>query len=475
MASLYRTGPPRANLPFAFGTHAFAFSRHRSRSKLRLSRADRDGSRWDHACVRAASPGRVGARGTSRAFRPDSREKTPDARAFSATARAFCPEGREKSPERRASLTNRATKSPAPRALNAAARAFSADRREKTPDGRAFLPTCTTKGAASSDRRPPCRSSRRWSGATQGHEAPERESILLESIMHRGIIAFVVLALSLLATVRTAGAADLDDVRSRGVLKHLGVPYANFVTGSGDGMDVEMIQAFAKSLGVRYEYVETEWGTVLPDLTGKTVKMANGHAELQGSAPIKGDLVANGFTVLPWRQEVVDFSPPTFPSQIWLVARADSKVRPIEPTGDIKKDIELTRALMKKRTVLTLGKTCLDAGLYNLGAAGAKVVAFEGKLNELAPALINGDAEMTILDVPDALIALEKWHSRIKILGPISDKQQMAVAFPKNAPKLQAAFDAFLAKTQRDGTYLKLVKKYYPAVAGYFPDFFKGM
>ena len=297
--------------------------------------------------------------------------------------------------------------------------------------------------------------------------------------MNRAVIALVTCSLaSFLApfwAARTATAADLEEVRARGVLKHLGVPYANFVSGAGDGMDVEMIQAFAKSLGVGYEYVQTDWGTVLPDLTGRAVKMANGHAELQGNVPAKGDLVANGFTMLPWRQEVVSFSAPTFPSQIWLVARADSKVRPIAPTEDIHKDIELTRALMKNRRVLTLEKTCLDDSLYDLPAAGAKVVVFKGKLNELAPALMNGEAEMTILDVPDALVALEKWHSRIKILGPISDKQQMGVAFPKNEPKLLAAFAAFLAKAQRDGSYLKLVRKYYPAATGYFPEFFKGM
>jgi ABC-type amino acid transport substrate-binding protein len=293
--------------------------------------------------------------------------------------------------------------------------------------------------------------------------------------MKRGMLAVASSTLSLLLAASVANAADLDEVRTSGVLKHLGVPYANFVTGAGDGMDVELVQSFAKSLGVRYEYAQTDWGTVVSDLTGKTVKMTNGHAELQGSTPSKGDLVANGFTMLPWRQEILSFSSPTFPSQIWLVARADSKVRPIEPTGDIRKDIELTRALMKGRTVLTLEKTCLDASLYNLSAAGAKAVSFKGKLNELAPALLNGEAEMTILDVPDALIALEKWHSRIKILGPISDKQQMGVAFPKSEPKLLAAFGAFLAKAQHDGSYLKLVKKYYPAAAGYFPEFFKGM
>lgn len=178
--------------------------------------------------------------------------------------------------------------------------------------------------------------------------------------MNRGIIAIAACMLSPFLAARTVNAADLEEVRARGVLRHLGVPYANFVTGAGDGMDVEMIQAFAKSLGLTYAFVQTDWGTVLPDLTGKTVKVVNGHAELQGNVPAKGDLVANGFTMLPWRQEVVSFSAPTFPSQIWLVARADSKVRPIAPTGDIHKDIELARALMKNRTVLTLDKTCLE-------------------------------------------------------------------------------------------------------------------
>ncbi len=38
-----------------------------------------------------------------------------------------------------------------------------------------------------------------------------------------------------------AGARDLDEIKKSGVLRHLGVPYANFVTGSGDGMDVELV------------------------------------------------------------------------------------------------------------------------------------------------------------------------------------------------------------------------------------------
>lgn len=281
-------------------------------------------------------------------------------------------------------------------------------------------------------------------------------------------------AAGVLALAGQAWCGDLAQVKKNGVLRHLGIPYANFVTGAGDGMDVELMRLFAKHLGVRYEYVRTDWGTVVQDLVGRKVQAKGDEVTLLEDAPVKGDLIANGFTVLPWRQKVVLFSAPTFPSQIWLVARVDAKVKPIKPTGNIDRDIARCKALMKNRNVLALKKTCLDPALYNLQATGGNVICYNGSLNELAPAVINGEAEMTILDVPDALVALEKWPGKIKILGPVSRRQEMAVAFPKSSPQLRDAFDSFLKQAQRDGSYAKIVKRYYPSAYAFFPDFFKG-
>jgi ABC-type amino acid transport substrate-binding protein len=292
--------------------------------------------------------------------------------------------------------------------------------------------------------------------------------------MKRWIISTVTVLVALIVTA-AAQAGDLEGVKARGVLRHIGIPYANFNTGSGDGMEAELTKLFARSLGVKYEFVLSDWGTIAQDLIGKKVKVAGGKAELQEDVPVKGDIVANGFTIIPWRQQIVNFSSPTFPNQIWLVARTDSPVRPIKPTKNIEKDIELTKALMKGRTVLTLDKTCLDPALYNLSATGATIISFQGKLNEIAPAMINKEAEMTILDVPDALVALDKWKGKIKILGPVSDKQLMAAGFSKDSPKLLEAYNVFIKKAQSDGTYLKLIKKYYPTAKTYFPEFFKGM
>ena len=271
----------------------------------------------------------------------------------------------------------------------------------------------------------------------------------------------------------TGWCGDLAQVRESGVLRQVGIPYANFVTGAGDGMDVALMQKFAKHLGVRYEYVKSDWGTVVQDVIGKKVQSQGDEVSILEDAPVKGDLIANGFTVLPWRQKVLLFSTPTFPSQIWLVARVDSKVKPIKPSGNIDTDIARTKALMKKKDVMALKKTCLDPDLYHLEATGAKVILFNGNLNELAPAIINGKAEMTILDVPDALVALDKWPGKIKILGPVSRKQEMAVAFPKESPKLRDAFNEFLKQCKKDGSYAKLVKHYYPTATAFFPEFFK--
>jgi ABC-type amino acid transport substrate-binding protein len=268
-------------------------------------------------------------------------------------------------------------------------------------------------------------------------------------------------------------ARDLNDIKKEGVLRHLGIPYANFVTGSGDGMDVDLIRLFARHLGVKYQFVPTDWSQIFSDLTGKKIKTDGYEVEISGDVPIRGDVAASGITVIPWREKIIAFSDATFPNQVWLVARADSPVKPIKPSGNLDKDIEKVKQLLKDRSLIGKTGTCLDPKLYRLSETETSIRLFEGSLNDIAPAIINREADLTLLDVPDALVALQKWSGKIKVLGPISPIQDMAVAFSKNAPKLREAFNAFLKKAQKDGTYITLVKKYYPFAPSYFHDFFE--
>lgn len=286
-------------------------------------------------------------------------------------------------------------------------------------------------------------------------------------------ILWIVIAFILLTALTSAMGDDLPQIKKRGVLRHLGIPYANFVTGTGNGLDVEMVKLFAREIRVKYEFVRTEWSCVIDDLCGKKLKVVNGNVIVIGDTPVKGDIIATGLTVLPWRQKMVNYSKPTFPTQIWLVARADSSLTPIKPSNDMNKDINAVKSQLKGVKVMGVAKTCLDPDLYGLKETGAKIILFKGNLNEIVPAIIKGDSEAAILDVPDLMIALEKWPGKIKVIGPVSHRQDMGYAFSKDAIKLRDEFNRFFEKTKKDGTYLNLVKKYYPSVFQYYPDFFK--
>lgn len=283
---------------------------------------------------------------------------------------------------------------------------------------------------------------------------------------------FVVAVLQLAPTMCLA--ADLKEIQARGELRHLGIKYANFVTGDGDGFDVELVRGFAREIGVSYKLVYTDFYSVLQDLLGKDVVRKGSQVELSGDFPIKGDMIASGFTVLPWRQQIVNYSRATFPSQVWLVAPANSPLAPIKGSSDLKADIALTTRLIGNRSVLVMERTCLDPANYGLKGTGIDFHTYSSStnLNEMVPALLKGDAELTLLDVPDAMLDLQKWAGRIKVIGPISENQQLAAAFPKSSPDLRDAFDAYLVKIRADGTYDALVKKYYPRIQYYFPNFF---
>lgn len=283
------------------------------------------------------------------------------------------------------------------------------------------------------------------------------------------------IAFAFFVLINSLFAMDLKEVKASGELRHLGIPYANFVTGLGDGLDVELIKGFAKHLGVKYVYIPSNWDDIYGQLTGQNVAYKDSKLTFTDKKEIKGDLIANGLTILPWRKEVVNFSTPTFPSSVWLIAKSSSLVEPISPSNSLDKDIQSVKALMKNQKILTRPNTCLDARLYNLDKTGSEILIHEKEKSiiEMVPTIIQDRADLTLLDVPDAMIALEKWSGEIKVIGPVSEEQLMGVAFRKDSPELLAEFNKYFEKIKKDGTYTKIVEKYYPSIFDYYADFFK--
>jgi len=274
--------------------------------------------------------------------------------------------------------------------------------------------------------------------------------------------------------VTSSWAADLAEIKQRGEIRHIGIRYANFVTGAGDGLDVELMQGFAKRIGVSYRLVYSDFYSVIRDLLGKDVVRKDGEVTLTGDYPVKGDVISTGFTMLPWREAILLYSDPVLPSQVLLVAPAESELQPIEDGVDLAADIANTRKAIGSRSVLVMERTCLDPTNYGLVNVGLDLKSYNksANLNEMVPAMLNQEAELTLLDVPDAILDLRKWAGRIKILGPISGRQMLATAFPKDAPALRDEFNAYLRDIKASGVYDRLVDKYYPGIRRFFPEFF---
>ncbi len=288
------------------------------------------------------------------------------------------------------------------------------------------------------------------------------------------ILKCVLASLVGILAATAAGAADLDEIKARGELRHIGIRYANFVTGSGDGFDVEIMQGFARRLGVKYTLVYSDFYNVIRDLLGKDAVRKDGEVLLTGNYVIKGDVIATGFTVLPWREQILNYSDAMFPSQVLLVAPSNAPFQPIHDGADLTDDIKATTKLIGSHSLLVMERTCLDPANYGLTGIGLDLKAYtkSANLNEMVPALLDSEAQLTLLDVPDAILDLRKWAGQIKVLGPVSEPQTLAAAFPKDALKLRNAYNDYLRDLKANGEYDRLVDKYYPGIRRFLPDFF---
>jgi cystine transport system substrate-binding protein len=125
-----------------------------------------------------------------------------------------------------------------------------------------------------------------------------------------GVLAAGMVAFSMVAAGSAHAADLLDTVKERGALI-VGVegtyPPFNFVdakTGQLDGFDIDVAKLIASKLGVKAEFVKTEWSAILA-----------------GLASGKFDVIINQVGITPERQKTFDFSVPYVASSPQLILR----------------------------------------------------------------------------------------------------------------------------------------------------------
>ena len=155
----------------------------------------------------------------------------------------------------------------------------------------------------------------------------------LSKLLLTGVLAVLPLGLTAVA----ARAEDLlDSVKQAGVLK-IGLegtyPPFDYRNSDGqlEGFDVDVAKAIAARLGVKPEFVPTEWSGII--------------AALQAG---KFDVIVNQVTITPQRQQALDFSQPYTYSAAQLIQRADDK-REFKSLEEFKGDLDEYAAWLRAR------------------------------------------------------------------------------------------------------------------------------
>ncbi len=240
-------------------------------------------------------------------------------------------------------------------------------------------------------------------------------------------LPLVLLVLSLAAGMG-AGAQTLDEIKSRGILKvciwpdYFGISWRNPHTGTLQGLDIDLSQALARDLGVRLEYVETDFSRVLDDLEGRKCQVA---------------MMAMGIT--PERASRVDFSLPYLRSDVYAIATHAN--RSIRIWDDIDKPGKVVVVLKGTLMEPLMQRTLQHATLRVVTHAQDRERDVE-----------SGRADVFITDYPYSkrMLMNTDWA---RLVPPEREVQltDYAYAIPKGDPQWLQRINQFVSQIKHDG------------------------
>ncbi|MGG1658171.1 amino acid ABC transporter substrate-binding protein [Brevibacillus sp. NRS-1366] len=255
----------------------------------------------------------------------------------------------------------------------------------------------------------------------------------------RSILVAISLLVSLVLTAcggaQTATGSKnlLEQIKADGKIK-IGTegiyPPFSFHDASGKltGFDVEIAEEVASRLGVKPEFIETQWDGMFAGLDSK-----------------RFDMIANNVGIRPDRQEKYDFSDPYILSKPVLLVNKDNDT--IKTFADIK----------GKKAAQTLTSNYKDIA----ASKGAEIVGVEG-FNQAIDLLTSKRAEVIVNDGLAVLDFIkQKPDSPVKVVAELDEPAIMGMMFRKGNKELVEAVSKAISDMKKDGKYLEISQKYF--------------
>ncbi len=237
--------------------------------------------------------------------------------------------------------------------------------------------------------------------------------------------------------------APLPDLKGQKVRVGSDITYPPFefpdkTTGEPTGFDIEMVKDLCQRLNCVPEFIPTGYDGIFVALAAKEF-----------------DMVASGSTITAERAKIVDFSYPYMVyGQILLVRSADAKKY---ATADAAKGQPIGSQLgttNEKTAVDTYG----DANVKRYDTFDLAVVA-----------LLNGDVDGVVIDLPSAVGFMEQYPGKLAFGPDLTSGEALGLVFQKGDTTLEPAFNAALTHFKADGTYAKLYNKWFNVSAAEAP------
>ncbi|BDP42660.1 cysteine ABC transporter substrate-binding protein [Deinococcus aetherius] len=195
------------------------------------------------------------------------------------------------------------------------------------------------------------------------------------------------------------------------------------------GFDVDIARAVAAKLGLRPEFVLTEWSGILAGLQAR-----------------KYDVIVNQVGITPERQQAIGFSRPYAYSSPQIIVRKNANTS-FKTLADLK----------GKRVGVGLGsnfeKQLRDAG-------GINVVTYPGAPEYLRD-LISGRLDAAYNDRLLVGYLIKRDNLPVKGAGVVGAPEPVGIALRKDNAALKAAVDRALTQIKADGTYAKISRQWF--------------
>ncbi|AQG99019.1 cystine ABC transporter substrate-binding protein [Caballeronia cordobensis] len=236
--------------------------------------------------------------------------------------------------------------------------------------------------------------------------------------------------------VATAAHADdlLDQVKQRGTLR-IGLegtfPPFNSKSPSGElvGFDVDIAKAVAAKLGVKPEFVTTEWSGII--------------AGLQAG---KFDVIVNQVGITDARKQTLDFSPAYTYSNAQLIQRKDDT-----------REFKSLEELKGKKLGVALGTNYMDMAK---AVPGIDVKTYPGAPEYLRD-LAAGRLDAALNDRLMLAYLTKNSNLPLRPGSNVGAGNPSGIPFKKGNPKFAKAIGDAMTQLEADGTFTKISDKWF--------------